>query len=61
MTARRLGAAEEAGIAGRVTDDTGGVLPGVTVEDASPPLAVPIRQRRLRAQYFAIFLWQIHM
>ena len=42
----RLSAAQEAGLAGRVTDDTGGVLPGATVElsgtvpSAGPRVAV---------------------
>ena len=34
-------AAQDAGIAGTVTDDTGGVLPGVTVEAAGPALPTP--------------------
>ena len=34
-------AAQDAGIAGTVTDDTGGVLPGVTVEAAGPALPAP--------------------
>ena len=40
--APRLAGAQEAGIAGRVTDDTGGVLPGVTVDvSGTAPFAGP--------------------
>jgi hypothetical protein len=32
---------EDAGIVGQVSDDSGAVLPGVTVVASSPPLQVP--------------------
>ena len=35
-------AAQDGGVAGTVTDDTGGVLPGVTVEASGPALAAPL-------------------
>ncbi len=38
-----LAAAQQAGIAGTVTDSTGGALPGVTVEAASPALIERVR------------------
>ena len=34
-------AAQDGGITGTVTDDTGGVLPGVTVEASGPRAARP--------------------
>ena len=36
-----VAAAQDGGIAGAVTDDTGGVLPGVTVEASGPALPTP--------------------
>ena len=38
LIAPALAAAQDSGIAGAVTDNTGGVLPGVTVEASSPAL-----------------------
>ena len=38
LMAPALAAAQDSGIAGAVTDNTGGVLPGVTVEASSPAL-----------------------
>ena len=35
-------AAQDGGVTGTVTDDTGGVLPGVTVEASGPALATPL-------------------
>ncbi len=41
LAAASAGAQQEAGIIGRVTDESGGVLPGVTVTATSPALQVP--------------------
>ena len=41
LAAPLAAAAQDGGISGSVTDDTGGVLPGVTVEASSPALAGP--------------------
>jgi len=41
LSAGRLSAQEAAGVIGQLTDESGAVLPGVTVSASSPSLQVP--------------------